>query len=88
MNTPTHSRPVLAWDGTQWLRAAWVQKNTITAVDEFEGDADYNEADGEYYCPEGWYELVSHGCDDVTYWQINELVTAWQELPPEPGETK
>lgn len=88
MNTPTHSKAVLAWDGTRWVRAAWVKKHTITAVDEFEDYADYNEDDGEYYCPEGWYEVVAHGSDDVKYWRINELVTAWQELPPAPGETK
>ncbi len=88
MNTPTHSKPVLAWDGTRWVRAAWVQKHTITAVDEYEDDCDYSEADGEYYCPEGWYELVTHGGDDVTHWRIHEVVTAWQELPPALGETK
>ena len=88
MSTPTHGNPVLAWDGQQWLRAVWLKKYELQVGIAWDGDTDLNEADEEYCYPEGWYELVTHGGDDVTFWQIPQVVTAWQELPPAPGETK
>lgn len=89
MNTPTHSNPVLAWDGTQWLRAQWVAKQSMEVSGEEDYTGEYNDADDTFYFEEGWYEVSNHGYgQDETYWYINEVVTAWQELPPAPGETR
>lgn len=77
---PEGQRPVLAWDGCQWVRAMWVPALTV----EQRTDSDwytYDEATDAYYWPEGWYELQSHGGDEMQ-WHISDGVTAWQELPP------
>ena len=79
---PQAERPVLAWDGERWVRAMWVPKHTK----EQPGDSDwyeYNEADETYYWPEGWYELQTHGGDEML-WHLTNGATAWQDLPPAP----
>ena len=81
---PPAERPVLAWDGQQWVRAMWVPKYTKEqGADGPDGWSDYNEDNDEYYWPEGWYELQTHGGDEML-WHITDGVTAWQDLPPPP----
>lgn len=86
MKTPEAMKPVLAWDGHQWVRAMWVPKFTERAA--FNNDwCEYNESDDTYYLPEGWYELQSHSSNELV-WHIHCGVTEWRELPPPPGEVE
>lgn len=84
MTKPEPEKPVLSWDRERWVRAMWVPKHTKEQGYEQDGDwCDYSEADDTYYWPEGWYELQTHGGDELL-WHITDGVTAWQELPPAP----
>jgi hypothetical protein len=81
-NKPEAMKPVLAWDGHQWVRAMWVPRFTEDAG--FTGNrCEYNAADAAYYLPEGWYERQSHS-GDALVWHIHCGVTEWRELPPPP----
>jgi hypothetical protein len=83
METKPHAeKPVLAWDGEQWVRAMWVPKHYKEQNDDSDW-YDYSEASDTYYWPEGWYELQTHGGDEML-WHITNGVTEWQELPPAP----
>jgi hypothetical protein len=79
---PPAEKPVLAWDGKEWVRAMWVPRHTKEqrCDNDFE---EYNEADDTYYWPEGWYELQTHGGDEML-WHLTNGATAWQDLPPPP----
>lgn len=77
---PEAERPVLvvfADNGrVRWARACWVPKHTCSG--EYEGDdADYVEADDEYYWPEGWYEW--NQCEE-THWRLSQEVTHWTQV--------
>lgn len=82
---PTPERPVLvacAAEGqytiSYWSRAVWVPRFSHEAFsDDYEGDLDYKEKDGEGYWPEGWYEWNNH--EDV-HWQLPTSVTHWAEV--------
>jgi hypothetical protein len=86
MKTPEAMKPVLAWDGRQWVRAMWVPKFTEDAGFN-DNWCEYNAADDTYYLPEGWYERQSHS-GDALVWHIHCGVTEWRELPPPPGEAE
>lgn len=62
------------------IRAFYAPKHTVSAPD-FEGDPDYDEAQDEYYLPEGWYEANEH---EETHWQVDEPITHWMPLPEPP----
>ena len=79
---PQAEKPVLAWDGERWVRAMWVPKHSK----EHHGDGDwydYGEDEDTYYWPEGWYELQTHGGDEML-WYLPNGATCWQDLPPAP----
>lgn len=81
---PEPCTDVLAWDGHQWVRAQWVPIHTK----EQHGDSDfydYDEAGDIYYWPEGWYEMQTHGGDEMC-WHITDGVTAWRPMPPAPQQ--
>jgi len=80
-NLPTPNTPVLAWDTVRWVRAIWVPKGFLSAADN-ESFGEYSEKLDDWFCPEGWYELQSHG-DDSCFWHIS-TVTQWLALPPKP----
>jgi hypothetical protein len=81
---PQAEKPVLAWDGKQWVRAMWLPKYAREQGYDTDDDwHDYNEDDDTYYWPEGWYELQTHGGDAIL-WHITDGATAWQDLPPAP----
>jgi hypothetical protein len=82
---PRAEKPVLAWDGEQWVRAMWVPKHTKEQAYDQGGEwnDDYSEADDTYYWPEGWYELQTHGGDEML-WHLTNGASAWQDLPPAP----
>lgn len=81
---PQAEKPVLAFDGKQWVRAMWVPKHSKEQwMENDDGWHDYNEADDTFYWPEGWYELQTHGGDEML-WHLTDGATAWQELPPHP----
>lgn len=61
----------------RWARAMWVPKFSERDYGNFEGDTEYNEAEDEFYCPEGWYEWNN---GDETVWLITEDVTCWAEV--------
>ena len=73
-------KPVLAWDGDQWVRAMWVPRHTKEQNSDSDW-YDYSEEHDTFYWPEGWYELQSHGGDEML-WHITNGATEWQELPP------
>jgi hypothetical protein len=79
---PPAEKPVLAWDGEEWVRAMWVPKHTKEQPEDSDW-FEYNEADETYYWPEGWYELQTHG-GDAMLWHLSNGATAWQDLPPPP----
>jgi hypothetical protein len=83
MNTkPDTDRPVLAYDGKNWIIAIYAEKCTR----EQPSDADvfdYNEDDDTYYWPDGWYEESYYNPDSIIYF-IDKEIIAWQELPPKP----
>jgi hypothetical protein len=79
---PKSEKPVLAWDGNEWVRAIWVPKHTHEQNTDSDW-YDYNATDDTYYWPEGWYELQTHG-GDAMLWHLPDGATAWQELPPAP----
>jgi hypothetical protein len=79
---PENLRIVLAFRNSEIVRAQWVGKFSLRAApdsDQFE----YNEEDGEYYSPKGWYECVSP-CDDYDHLYISDPVTHWMPLPANP----
>lgn len=83
---PEPCTDVLAWDGREWVRAQWVAKHTR----EQNGDgpdewSDYDEAGDIYYWPEGWYEMQTHGEDEMC-WYISDGVTDWMPMPPAPQQ--
>jgi len=79
---PAPETPVLAWDGTQWVRAVWVPK--LSKEQNEDSDFfEYDEATDQYYWPEGWYELQSHG-DDALLWHIHGPVNHWRPMPLDP----
>jgi hypothetical protein len=80
---PKAEKPVLAWDGKQWVRAMWVPKHSKTDVGDNDDWTDYCEAADTYYWPEGWYELQTHGGDE-TLWHITNGASDWQDLPLPP----
>lgn len=85
---PTPETPVLAWDGNQWVRAIRIPKHTKEQHGDWSGDfADYDEATDNYYWPEGWYEIQSHGGDEP-YWFIHPQPTVWVPLPPKPADSE
>lgn len=85
MTKPPAEKRVLAWDGKQWVRAIWVERYTKEAPhdDEFD-DYDYCEAYDEHFWFEGWYEVQSHGGEEML-WHITDGVQEWREMPPAPG---
>ena len=81
---PEEQAPVLVISAGRVLRAMWVPRFTREdngATDDF---GEYNEADDEYYWPEGWYEW--NHCDEV-HWRLEGASepTHWAPLPL-PGE--
>ena len=80
---PEAEKRVLAWDGKQWVRAIWVERHTKEQFTNDDDWFDYCEACDEYYWPEGWYEVQTHGGDEM-FWHISEGVQVWQEMPPPP----
>jgi hypothetical protein len=61
-------------------------KYTTKFTEEANGDDDwteYNEADDNYYYPEGWYECIDNW-GDFSFVTINHIVTHWQPLPNPP----
>ena len=85
MTKPPAEKRVLAWDGKQWVRAIWVERHTREQHGQNDDDwYDYCEACDEYYWPEGWYEVQTHGGDEM-YWHITDGVQEWQDMPPAPG---
>lgn len=82
MTKPPAEKRVLAWDGKQWVRAIWVEKHTKEQDTDSEFH-DYCEACDEYYWPEGWYEVQTHGGDDM-FWHITDGVQEWREMPAAP----
>lgn len=82
---PPAERPVLVACAAEghytipyWSRAVWVPRFSHEAFsDDYEGDLDCNDEDGEVYWPEGWYEWNNH--EDV-HWQLPTSVTHWAEV--------
>ena len=83
MTKPPAEKRVLAWDGKQWVRAIWVEKYTKEQDTDSEFH-NYLEASDTYYWPEGWYEVQTHGGEEM-FWHITEGVQEWQEMPAAPG---
>lgn len=83
---PQPGQRVLAWDGDQWVRAIWVAKHTKQQLYDVDDWCDHNDADDTDYWPEGWYEVQSHGGDEM-FWHLTNGATAWQEMPPPPVGT-
>lgn len=79
---PQAEKPVLAWDGREWVRAMWVPKHSKEQNTDSDW-YDYNDADDTYYWPEGWYELQTHGGDEML-WHLTDGATSWQDMPPAP----
>lgn len=79
---PDNTRLVLATDGKSTFVAAYVRQYEVEQIDP-EEDGEYNEADGNYYLQEGWYE-------ELTFWEkyiaifIGQPVTHWMPLPKRP----
>ena len=65
------------------IRAAYVEKFTIEANGDFEGDTDYDEKNDIYYWPEGWYEWNEY---EEIHWCVSDPVTHWQYLPEPPKQ--
>lgn len=64
------------------IRAFYAPKFSMRDVENYEGDADYNETEDEYYWPEGWYECNEH---EETNWRVDGEITHWMPLPSAPG---
>lgn len=76
---PPNGTPVLADTGHKHpIRACWIQKFSEEVSCDWDGDADYNEKEDQYYWPEGWYEWNRH---EETHWRVDETVTHWMALP-------
>ena len=64
------------------LRACFIPKFYMEdECDDFQGSTDYNEADGQYYWPEGWYEWNEI---EETHWFIDFKIDYWMQLPEPP----
>lgn len=68
------------------VKAMYVEPFEILAEDFYEDwmdfDCDYSDAEDKYYVKSGWYESVENG--DYAYYEINDKVLFWKELPKEP----
>ncbi len=62
--------------------AIWVPKHHLTHDECDECDCDFNEADGEYYAPEGWYNV---DIGDICY-KVDSPVTHWMAKPLHPNK--
>ena len=65
---------------TRRIRAFYVLKFSV--IPGGDDDAfEYNEADDNYYLPEGWYEANEY---EETNWHVEGEVTHWMPLPEPP----
>lgn len=81
---PAAELPVLAWDGAQWVRAIWVPRYRKEQGFEHESDwTDYNEKDDTFCWPEGWYEVQSHGGEEML-WHLSAGASHWMPMPSPP----
>jgi len=84
---PEYGVPVLVFvqgvygNKTRRLRASYAAKHTQEQSELADGDADYDEATDEYYCPEGWYETNEF---EEVHWRVEGEVTHWMPLPEPP----
>jgi hypothetical protein len=83
---PPVSTAVLAWDGLRWVRARYVPKHHEEQGFDVDDWTDYNEKDDLFYWPEGWYELQSHGGDEML-WHLTGGAEYWMHLPPAPASS-
>ena len=62
------------------IRAMYVGPNTLEANESWD-ECTYDEGQGVYFCPEGWYEANEY---EETHWRVAETVTHWMPLPSPP----
>jgi hypothetical protein len=68
------------------IRAEWAQSKTLEASDNWDGDAEYDEATDTYYCPQGWYERIDNW-DEFSSIAVHEgEITHWMPMPAAPQQ--
>ena len=65
--------------------AQWVPALSLRSHPDYESP-DYDEAQDEYFAPEGWYQCyaVNGELVDEPFWKIHECATYWMPLPAVP----
>lgn len=82
---PEAGRTVLAFFVNEFgharrIRAEYAAPHTLQLADD-DGDFGVEAPDGEFYCPEGWYEQNEY---EETHWAVSGSVTHWMPLPSAP----
>lgn len=83
---PDNQRPALIAvqyeSGIDTHIASWVKMFTEQdyAGEMLESELDFNEDDGEYYLPRGWYQQANPDAENCGYFVDSEIL-AWAELP-------
>lgn len=60
---------------------AWYAPPRSVETDDDSGQ--WDEASGQYYAPEGWYEQSVYG-EDERVWRVTDTPTHWAAMPPSP----
>jgi hypothetical protein len=68
------------------IMAEWVPAKS-RVDDNNEDFAEYDDKDGEFYWPEGWYEIVEN-CSDYSALPVEGVITHWEPLPASPYQEK
>ena len=71
------------------FKGRWIAAHSMLA-DDFGADSDmdleYDEAEDEYYVPEGWFERIENWDDYTDIAVCDFTITHWMPLPEPPEE--
>lgn len=73
------------------FKGRWIAAHSMLA-DDFGADSDmnleYDEAEDEYYVPEGWFERIENWDDYTDIAVCDFTITHWMPLPEPPEEER
>ena len=73
------------------FKGRWIAAHSMLADDFWAGsymDLEYDEAEDEYYIPEGWFERIENWDDYTDIAVCDFTITHWMPLPEPPKEER
>ena len=73
------------------FKGRWIAAHSMLADDlgaDSDMDLEYDEAEDEYYVPEGWFERIENWDDYTDIAVCDFTITHWMPLPEPPEEEK